>query len=419
MFACIRALDDVSRLMECAQAFSPVVERTTEDTVTLDANGLDRIYGPPQETAAAMSRRARELGFQAAVALASNPDTAICVARAFTGIHVVPLGDEAKYLEPLPLDLLAPGEELAETLERWGIRTFRDLAALPPMGIAGRLGAEGVRLQKLARGELERPLVPAEEPLHFEASMELEYPIELLEPLSFVLSRLLGKICESLEHRGMATNEVRLRLLLEDRSEHLCTLRLPVSMRDARTFLKLLQLDLGSHPPSAPIVAVRLAAEPAEPRVAQEGMFTPLSPEPEKLELTLARISALVGEQNVGSPELLDTHRPGAFRMTRFGSPRLPVSPSPRHRPALSFRLFRPPRYARVQVHNGQPIFVLAEGIRGKVSHVTGPWRTSGDWWRSDAWARDEWDVALEDGALYRLCCDHASGRWYVEGSYD
>src|SRR5207244_12009526 len=173
----------------------------------------------------------------------------------------------------------------------------------------------------------------------------------------------------------MSTNEVRLRLLLENRSEHLCTLRLPVSMRDARTFLKLLQLDLGSHPPSAPIVAVRLAAEPAEPRVAQEGMFTPLSPEPEKLELTLARIGALVGEQNVGSPELLDTHRPGALRLLRFAAaPRLPVSPSPRHRPALSFRLFRPPHHARVQVYNGQPIFVLAEGIRGTSSHVTGPW---------------------------------------------
>ena len=430
MFACIRALDDVSRLLECAQAFSPVVEHTAEDTVTLDASGLDRIYGPPQETAAAMARRARSLGFEACVALASNPDTAIYVARGFSGVHVVPFGDEAKYLETLSLDLLSPGEELMETLERWGIRTFRDLAALPPMGIAGRLGEEGVRLQKLARGERERPLVPFEEPLHFEAAMDLEYPIELLEPLSFLLARLLGDVCDGLEHRGLATNEIRLRLELEDRSEHQRTLRLPVAMRDARTFLKLLQLDLGSHPPAAPVVKVRLAAEPADPRLAQEGMFVPLAPEPERLELTLARIGSLVGEGNVGSAALVDTHRPGAFVMRRFfcdaatrrRGDTVSCDTATRRRgdtATFSFRVFRPARLARVQVLAGQPVFVVAEGIRGRVVHAAGPWRGSGDWWRRDAWARDEWDMGLADGSLYRLCCDHSSGRWYVEGSFD
>jgi protein ImuB len=60
---------------------------------------------------------------------------------------------------------------------------------------------------------------------------------------------------------------------------------------------------------------------------------------------------------------------------------------------------------------------VAARGIRGRVIDLAGPWRTSGDWWTVDPWSRDEWDVALSDGALYRLYCCPVG--WFVEGSYD
>jgi protein ImuB len=432
MFACIHAAADADLLIACAQAFSPLVEQTSPDVAVLDASGLGRIYGPPHEIAAAIGARARLLGFEAQIAIASNPDAAICAARGFSGVSVVPHGDEAKFLASLPLHLLQPGEELLETFDRWGLRTFRDLAVLPTIGIAGRLGPEGVRLQTLARGECERPLVPLEDPLQFREEMELDYPVELLEPLSFVLARLLGEICGRLGHRGLATNEVRLRLALEDRSEHERILRLPVPMCDPRTFLKLMQLDLGAHPPAAPVLKVYLEAAPVKPRVAQGGLFIPAAPEPEKLELTLARVAALVGEGNVGSPELLDTHRPDAFRIHRFSSSHTGADRQTRRSAAdqgvrpikiktscLCFRFFRPPLPARVQVENGRPSFLLADGIRGPIVSAAGPWRTSGDWWTLDPWNRDEWDISLRDGALYRIWCAHLTGRWFVEGSFD
>jgi protein ImuB len=434
MFACIHASADPALLIACAQAFSPVVEQTAPDAMVLDASGLGHIFGPPHEIAAAIAGRARLLGFEAQIAIASNPDAAICAARGFSGVSVVPHGDEAKFLESLPLHLLEPGEELLETFERWGLRTFRDLAVLPTIGIAGRLGPEGLRLQMLARGEYERPLVPLEDPLQFREEMELDYPVELLEPLSFLLARLLGDICGRLAHRGLATNEVRVRLALEDRSEHERTLRLPVPMCDARTFLKLMQLDLGAHPPAAPVTKVHLEAAPVKPRVAQGGLFIPAAPEPEKLELTLARVAALVGEANVGSPELLDTHRQDAFRMRKFallhslppGRKKVDRQPFPPKSaaekvsaPLFCFRYYRPPRPARVQIERGQPSFLLADGIRGYIVSAAGPWRTSGDWWTVDPWDRDEWEVGLRDGALYRIYCAHATGRWFVEGSFD
>jgi protein ImuB len=421
MFAAMHARpEDEEKLLRLAQEFSPLVERTAADTVTLDVEGLERIHGLPQQLAAALVRRAVDRGLQASVAIAANPDAAVHAARGFTGVSVIPYGDEAKYLGGLPLTLLDPTPEMLETLDRWGIRRLRDLAALPELGLAERLGPEGLRLHKLARGAGDRPLVPIEEPLHFSEEVELEYPVKLLEPLLFVLSRMLNGLCARLIARGLATHELRLRLKLERDGEHARTLRLPVPMLDIKVFLKLLQLDLSAHPPPAPVMKVWLEAEPVKPRAAQNGLFIPIAPEPEKLEVTLARLRALAGEDKVGSPELLDTHRPGAFRMKRGDTEmgRHGDTETRRHGDGqLTIRSMRPLRAARVQMASGQPVHVQAEGVRGHVTAAAGPWRTSGDWWTADPWARDEWDVALSDGALYRIYSEQ--GRWFIEGSYD
>jgi protein ImuB len=165
-----------------------------------------------------------------------------------------------------------------------------------------------------------------------------------------------------------------------------------------------------------------LEAQPAPPRRAQGGLFVPVAPEPEKLELTLARLTAFVGEGRAGSPVLLNTHRPDAFRMDRF----VARADAPVKAPAgasgvsvpLAIRLYRPPLPAEVAVAEGAPQSIRARGIRGDVLGYAGPWRTSGDWWRSDAWLRDEWDVALSTGALYRIFCDIPE-RWFIGGNYD
>jgi protein ImuB len=369
--------------------------------------------------AATIARRASEIEAKVRLALAANPDAAICAARGFPGVHVIPYGDEAKFLGSLPLALLAPSPELQETLERWGIRFFQDLAALPPLGIAERLGPEGLRLRELARGEVERKLVPLEDPVRFEEEIELDYPVDLLEPLAFLLARLVNGLATRLATRALATDELRLRLRLENRTTHERTLRLPVPSLDTKAFLKLLQLDLAANPPADPVVHVWMGVNPVKPQAAQSGLFVPVTPEPVKLELTLARIKSIVGASRVGSPELLDTHRTGAFRMVNMGTGYATPKPAfcSRSRTRLTLRIFRPPRAARVALSCGQPGFLSADGIRGKVVDLAGPWRTSGDWWTTDPWSSDEWDIALSDGALYRLCCNPRG--WFVEGSYD
>jgi len=427
MFACIHGQGDLTAL---AFEFSPVVERTAADTVAFDASGLDRLFGLPQDVAAAMMRRAAERGLRINLALAANPDAAICAARGFAGVHVIPQGDEAKFLSSLPLTQLAPSAELQETLERWGIRRFHDLAALPPLGIAERLGPEGLQLRELARGEADRKLLPMEEPERFEDRIEPDYPLELMEPLMFLLARLLNGLRTRLATRALSTNELRLGLRLETNVTHERTLRLPVPSLDGKSLLKLMELDLTAHPPPAPVVHLKLEAVPVKPQAAQNGLFVPIAPEPVKLELTLARIEGMVGAGRVGWPELVDTWGIGdrGWGMGKGGAALIilksphgarptPIPHSPSPIPCFCFRLFRPPRPARVALDSGQPNFVAAQGIRGRVLDLAGPWRTSGDWWTVDPWSRDEWDIALSDGALYRLyCCPDG---WFVEGSYD
>jgi len=420
MFACLHGTGNLAAV---AFDFSPMVERTLLDTVTCDVDGLDRLYGSAQELAAAMARRAAETGVPAAIALAANPDAAICAARGFPGVILIPQGDEAKFLGALPVSLLGPSAELQVTLERWGIHRFRDLAALPPLGIAERLGMEGLRLRELARGEAERKLVPLDEPPRFEEELDLEYPVELLEPLEFLLARLLNGLATRLATRGLATNELRLSLHLENRATHERTLRLAAPSLDGKSFLKLLRLDLAAHPPAAPVVRIRLGVNPVKPRAAQGGLFVLAAPEPVKLGLTLARIQAMVGEGKAGCPELLDTHRPDAFRIPKPGDPGKPgprvakTAPWDSGPSSFVLRMFRPPRIARVTLDSGHPSFLTAEGIRGRILERAGPWRTSGDWWTAGAWSRDEWDIALSDGVLYRIYCELRG--WFVEGSYD
>jgi protein ImuB len=389
--------------------------------------------------------------------LAGNPDTAILAARFFEGVTFVAPGEELLCLGELPIEAIGPIEPIIPILKSWGIRTFREFAMLPAAGVSERLGQMGVDLQRLACGKTERHLILRQPAPVFQHSIELEYSIKALEPLSFILARLLNQLCANLEAYALATNELRVQFKLEDGSLYERQLALPTPMRDHKVFLKLLLLDTEMHPPTAAVNAISIAGEPVKPRVVQTGLFIPLAPEPEKLELTLARLAKLVGAPNLGSPELLNTHRPDAFRLKRFDlnrrrgdartrrhghmrtpsprvppSPRPPISPSSRlpvsPSPALAgFRMFRPALRAMVDASPGYPTQINAWGkngsVHGKVVRVSGPWRTTGDWWSADGWARDEWDVAVasqsQPEVLYRIYREIKGGAWFVEGLYD
>ncbi len=416
MFACLHASGNLALLVECARRFSPLVEEIPPDAVLLDLRGSASLLGTPQMIAEALHQQA---GVPVNVAIAGNADAAIFAARGFRGTTIIAAGGEAKALAPLPVNLLPGSPEIAGALSSWGIRTFGQFAALPPAGVAARLGPEGTMLQRLARGEGLRHLQPLEDPLRFEEEMELDHPVELLEPLLFLLARLLRELCARLSARALATDQIWLALRLENSPPYRLTLRLPIPMCAAATFLKLLHLDLEARPPAAPIIKIHLSFHPVKPQIQQHGLFLPLSPEPAKLEVTLSRLYHLLSPEQVGTPELLDTHRPDAFRMNRFTPVLTRNLTPPAAQPTLILRRLRPPLYAHITVRAGKPAHIDAPSLRGDVTACAGPWRTSGDWWRQEPWDHAEWDVSLGDGTLHRIYEDLRTSRWFVAGSYD
>lgn len=420
-------------LLDLGGSFSPRVEDTAPESVVLDMAGLDALFGDAESIARQLAQGALTVcGMAAHVAVAPNPDAALHAARGFPGITVIAEGEEAARLNPLPIGVLGASAEALETLDRWGVRNCAALAALPVLDLSERLGAEGVRLHQWARGAGQRSLRLSEPALSFEEALELDYEVAELEPLAFLLSRLLETLCARIGARSLAAAAVRMRLALAPLAgraagAHERVLSLPVPLRNSKLLLNLLRLQLQGDPPGAPVRGIYLAAEPARPRATQGGFFVPSGPDPEKLELTLAKLAHMVGESRVGSPQLVDTHRPDAFRMRRFvpaTEGATTAAGGPEHR--SGFRIFRPALPARVEMHAGRPARVFFRGMRGTVVAVSGPWRGSGDWWEKDAWQQEEWDIEVRFTSgrqrrhgLYRLAYDDIRHEWLVRGVYD
>ncbi len=426
MFACIHVPDPRAAafahasLLDCASAFSPRVEDTKTGTVVLDIEGLQQLFGSIKELAEHLKSYLSPIGIECHIGVASNPDAAVCAARGWPGITIIERGTEAARLQNLGIAFLPLEPDTYRTLLLWGIRTFGALAKLPARELSSRLGKQSVHLHRLARGCATRPLVPRKEALQFVETIELDDALVTLEPLTFILSRMCEVLLLRLRSRGLAALELTLTLQRErPNAPFVLPLRLPVPARNARVITRLFLLSLEAKSPGAGVIGVRLEAKPSKPRVIQSGLFVPLSPEPEKLELTLARIAAIVGKENVGSPELADTFAHHRFSMRHFGEGGIRDSSLRFRSSSATFRLFRPAPEATVKLHDGVPAWIAFSGMHGDIAAASGPWHSSGDWWSADnRWSREEWDIAV-DHALLRIYRANDKSRWYAEGIYD
>lgn len=436
MFGAVYAAEDTApdALAAVAREFSPRIEIGGPRDVTLDLSGLERLFGGARTIGEELRRTAADRGLRVRVAIAGTRTAARLVVRHWAGVTIVEPGTEAATLSSLPIDLLTVVADIdLETLRRWGLRALGDLASLPGDAVAARLGQDGVQWQRLARGEDPRPLLAAVPDERFEQALDLEWPIDGLEPLSFVLGRLMEPLSAHLERRGRGAAVLHVRLHLVTREVHERSLQLPAPMRDARTLRTLALLDLESHPPSAAIDRVVVAVDPTPGRVVQFSLLTHPLPSPEQLSTLMARLTALMGEGRCGSPVGVDSWQPGAFAMKPFAPrdssvihPHGPHGPQ-RHRntevnlsralvhvprgsedrekaidlcdsvplwpvevkdvakaPAVALRRFRFPVPARVRVERGKPSHVTTDrrGLGGgRVEMCAGPWRTSGSWW--------------------------------------
>ncbi len=328
------------------------------------------------------------------------------------------------FLAPLPLAAADPDPAHVEILRLWGISTLGQLTALAKADVAQRLGPGGLALWERAAGESIRPLQPLPPPRSFAAELELEHLIESLEPLLFLLRRFVDRLCLDLQGVALAAAELDLSLRLEDDTHHQRSIRLPQPTASPDLLFRTLQSHLETVTTDTPIVAIRLEFFPTRPLHRQQDLFDTGLRDPHGFAETLARVAALLGSDQVGTPRPSPTYRPDSVLLAApaTGETLAPLPPAPLPACGIPLRRFRPPWPAQVELRPGSriPIFLHTDHVRGEITDHHGPWRANGDWWQSDqAWAREEWDIALGSPptGLYRL--SHTPTGWYLDGEYD
>jgi protein ImuB len=336
-------------------------------------------------------------------------------------------------------------QEIFAILHKWGIHTLGQLAALDKEQLGARLGPEAIRMWERANGRSNRLLKLIRPPESFQESFEFEREIETAEPLLFMLRRFLEQLAVRLGASYLVAKELTLRITFANsrqdepavagKQSYERVFKIPQPTNDVDLLFRMLQTHLENFRSEHPIVAVALSAEPIKPAGEQFGLFETTLRNPHQLSETLARLTALLGSDRIGTPVLEETHRPDAFRMQPFswqlnsaadnggrssatlGSQREARRSSPLHILCPALRRFRPAVSASVLQDEDTPSHVRSAAISGKIIAQRGPYFLSGNWWDAKSWACVEWDLQLQNGELVRA---HESERtWRIDGIYD
>ena len=337
---------------------------------------------------------------------------------------------------PPAKDRQAKIQQILAILHKWGIHTLGQLAALDKEQLGARLGPEAIRMWERANGQSNRALDLIRPPESFEENFEFENEIETAEPLLFMLRRFLEQLAVRLAAIYLVAKELTLRITFTNsrqdepavagKQSYERVFKIPQPTNEVDLLFRMLQTHLENFRSEYPIVAVALSAEPIKPAREQFGLFETTLRNPHQLSETLARLTALLGADRIGTPVLEETHQPDAFRMEPFSW----AVPSGQNRESgqrshalrtghttAALRRLRPAVSASVLQDENGPAHVRSPEISGKVIEQRGPYLLSGNWWDEKSWTRAEWDLQLENGELVRA--HKSEGTWKMEGIYD
>ncbi len=412
-------------LLECVARFSPRIQETSEKTAcafVLDITGTERLFGSPAHVAERIRGALTAAGFRVSIAVSTNYHAARMKAEAVGGVKVIADGEEATALAKLSITSLELDQDHHETFVSWGIRTLGELAALPEVELISRLGSGARKWRELSRGVLPHIFQPIEPELILREFCEFETHVEMMDSLLFIGARMIDCLVSRATDRALALALLTVRMRLEGDLVHQCVLRPAIPSCDRKFLLKLFQLEIAAHPPPSAVTTLDITAEAGKSGSVQLGLFTPQTPEPSRLDVTLARLRAIVGDDRVGSPLLEDTNRPGSFRMQGLvlGVHTTETQPDV---PRMALRRVRPPVHVRVALREAKPVEFRGFDDRFQVTSAYGPWRTSGCWWSAGTWDLEEWDILalLSNGSSVAclLVCDRTRAEWRLEAFYD
>jgi protein ImuB len=464
-------------LLQTAYAFSPNIESTAPGVCTIELKGVALgSLGSMEQWAQKIIEVLAQFNIATKIGLAATPELALLAARAAAPIlslsqkhptsniqhrttndaqsgNLLDVGcsmldvrcSQERNLELFPISSLEPSPEILAILQRWGIQTVGALLALGKDSVTERLGQEAVELFNRVSPDSPRPLklvVPNEE---FSEQLEFENEIETVEPLLFVLRRFVEQLSRRLELIYLVIAEFHLQLGLSSGAKHERVFKIPAPTGNIDVLFRMLQTHLETVRTDASITSLRLTAKPTPPESRQFGLFESTLRDPNQFAETAARLTALVGSEKVGRPELIATHKPDSFRMAapvfndgqenrtreafdfQKGNPldvqgsmfdvRCSQTQGQENKIGLSLRRFRPPRPSHVEFRDSKPALLRSEVFIGAIVETRGPFFSSGNWWDNGQWAREEWDVETSDGSLFRIF--RSSEGCFVDGIYD
>ena len=410
-----------------------------EAAVYLDASGVEALFRSEAGFAAALGARTKRLGLPAVVTIASSRRVAHIAARlaatpvggepaAEAPTHIIPAGAESHFLGPLSLDILEPDDALSEIFTRFGLRSVRDLLALPRRALVNRLGPRVLEWLALAHGTAVESPLPRAACAPLVEAIDLDHPVDRVQPLLFVLQGLLTRLLARLELRHLGCGDLRIELDLTSGARDARRIGVAAPTHDLRVLTRLISHALEARPPEAPVQTLALETEGRPLRTDQLDLFRPAGPSPTALGQTLAELESLCGPGRVGAPVISDDHHPDAFDIARFALPRksscreeAEAERDPRvFTAALALRALRPPVVAQVRVRAQRPEWVRSAIASGQVVRSAGPWRITGGWWSHEGrFAFDSFDVQLDDGTVARLRLDHLQRVWQIDAVYD
>ena len=412
-------------LLECLSKFSPRIEETFATNAcgfVLDISGSERLFGPREAIAKSLHSAIASAGFRSSVCISHNFDTVRICAEFIPGIKVIPIGQEASAIAAIPIASLPLDQTQKETFALWGIGTLGELAELPEEELISRLSQKARLWLELSRGTAEHTFQPIEAAFELKEHIEFETHIEQLDSLLFIGANMINKLVARVTGRALSLATLTVQMLLEKQLVYERVIRPAIPSSDRKFLLKLLQIEIAAHPPQAAITSLTLTAEAGQQSKVQLGLFVPQTPEPSRLDVTLARLKALVGDDRVGSAVLRDSHRSGSFDIENFVIPNQPAhcNDTTVH---ISLRRKRPPHPLRVKLHS-QKLFAFHDGAdRYEVQAAYGPWRSSGCWWSVNKWNLEEWDVKAINNLGEAIGClivhDYLKDKWLLEAFYD
>ncbi len=403
-------------LARWAGRYCPWIGLDGPDGLVLDITGSAHLMGGEAALLSDLRTRFRRAHMHVQAGLADTRGAAWALAHFREGR--APVGAAWDQLAPLPVTALRLGPQLCTTLERLGIRTIAELAALPRAAATRRFGAEPLLRLDQALGRQPEQVTPLAEPEPFSATLTLPEPVGLTSDVAAALARLLGEVCAKLEKRQKGARVLELTLRRVDQASTQIELRLARAMRDAERMQELFAKHLDGIDAGFGIDRLRLEATDVEDlRATQLSQHT--ARRDDRLADLITRMGNRIGLDNIHRFLPAESHIPERGYLTApaaYSAPAeawWPGAPRPIH-------LFPPEPIA---AHGAEPPTRFRwRSVGFTTARATGPERIAPEWWLDDpAWReglRDYWRIETRQGRRLWLFHTPQNPAWFVHGEF-